>query len=76
MIEMRCPKCGSYNCDIISDTETKTKGYNVGSGLCGYIVMGGPIGLLCGACGMGKTKSKTRCFGYCSDCGRRFRVRD
>lgn len=72
---MRCPKCGNNNCDILTDVDVKTKGYGLGEGCCGYILLG-PIGFLCGACGMGESKTKTKHYGYCQDCGHKFRAHD
>ena len=65
---MRCPKCGEENCSAIGETETQ--GFGAGKGICGYLLLG-PFGLLCGLCGMGKTKG-TKVFFVCNNCGRRF----
>lgn len=65
---MICPECGSSNCQAISET-TRT-GYSLAKGCCGWLLLGGPLGLLCGLCGMGKTKSKI--FWVCHNCGKRF----
>lgn len=70
---MRCPSCGSENCHIIEESETKQKGYGVCSGVCGYLLLG-PIGFLCGLCGMGDGKTTRRAFWVCPNCGRKFRV--
>ncbi|WP_310603804.1 hypothetical protein [Anaerosporobacter sp.] len=70
---MRCPSCGSDNCHIIEESETTQKGYGVCSGVCGYLLLG-PIGFLCGLCGMGEGKTKRRSFWICPHCGRKFRV--
>ena len=67
--EPRCPYCGSYNIQVI--TEKETKGYDLASGCCGYICLGGPIGLLCGLLGMGDSKTKT--LRMCVSCGKKFR---
>ena len=70
---MRCPSCGSDNCHIIEESETRHKGYGVCSGICGYLILG-PIGFLCGLCGMGEGKTTRRAFWICQSCGRKFRV--
>ena len=38
---MRCPKCGSENCQIITETQTTGKDYSIGKGLCGWCLTGG-----------------------------------
>lgn len=74
---MRCPKCGNDQCQIITttNTESHTQGYGFGKGCCGYIVFG-PIGWLCGLCGMGKgrTISTTAMYWVCPHCGKKFRA--
>ena len=64
----KCPKCGSTRIQIV--TEKDTKGYDAGSGCCGTILFG-PLGLLCGACGLGD--SKTRAKRMCLNCGKKFK---
>ncbi len=66
---MRCPKCGSENTEILSSTETK--GFGAGKGILGLICFG-PIGLICGLCGMGK--SKTEHIIYCNNCGKKSKL--
>jgi hypothetical protein len=63
----RCPKCGSTNVQVVS--QTKTKGFGCGKGCCGAILLG-PFGWLCGLCGMGKGKSKI--LRVCAACGKKF----
>ena len=70
---MICKKCGSPNCMLIQESETENKGFGVGKGICGYIVFG-PIGILCGLCGMGEGKTTTKHYWICNDCGRKFRA--
>lgn len=75
-----CPKCKSRNIQIVTNTqyhtETKGGGYSASKGCCGYMILGGPLGLLCGACG---NKSKTTVTStttnawVCHDCGNKFR---
>lgn len=67
-----CPRCGSRNIQIINDYTTETKGFGVGKGCLGYLCLG-PIGLLCGMCGMGKTKTTNRACRMCVDCGEKFK---
>lgn len=67
-----CPKCGAYNCQTVTDTYTKGKDYGAGKGCCGYIIFG-PIGLLCGLCGSGKTTT-TKHFWVCPNCNHKFRA--
>jgi uncharacterized Zn finger protein len=56
---MSCPKCGSENVQVV--TETKTKGYSASKGCCGILLFPiiGFFGLLCGFCGMGKSKTRS-----------------
>nr|WP_243206527.1 hypothetical protein [Neobittarella massiliensis] len=70
---MKCPKCGSENCQIIQETNGKTKGFGAGKGCLGTLVFG-PVGFLCGLCGMGKGKTKTNTYWVCGNCGNKFKV--
>lgn len=70
---MRCPSCGGDSCHIIEESETKQKGFDLCSGLCGYVILG-PIGILCGMCGMGEGHTSKRAYWICTQCGRKFRV--
>ena len=67
-----CPRCGCPSCQIINESTTTGGDYGVCSGICGYILMG-PVGLLCGLCGM-DTKTKTRAYWVCPSCGKKFKV--
>lgn len=49
------------------------KGYGLGKGCCGYIVFG-PLGLLCGLCGMGEGKKSNKAYWICNECGKKFRA--
>ncbi len=69
---MRCPKCGSDTCQIITETTTTGKDFSAGKGCCGYILLG-PVGLLCGICGEGK-QTNSKSYWICSHCGRKFRA--
>ena len=68
---LKCPKCGSEHIQFATSTETK--GFSVGSSCCGYILLG-PLGLLCGLCGAGE--SKTKDFWVCHNCGAKFQAED
>lgn len=70
---MQCPRCNGSNLQIVSETEGSTKGYGAGKGCLGYLVFG-PIGFLCGLCGMGKGRCTTKTYWVCSDCGKKFRA--
>lgn len=67
-----CPKCGSNNLQIINDVTTETKGFGAGKGCLGALCFG-PIGLLCGMCGMGKSKTSNNTYRMCVDCGEKFK---
>lgn len=62
-----CPKCGSDRIQVVQDT--KTKGFGGMKAAAGCCIFNLP-GLLCGLCGMGKSKSKTR--RVCLNCGKKF----
>lgn len=73
-MKIHCPKCKSER--IISKTQTstttKSSGYKSGLGCLGWLLWG-PLGLLCGLCGMGSktTVKNSNCF-VCQDCGKEF----
>lgn len=69
---MQCPNCGNNNLQIITETSSSGKDFSVSKGLCGAILMG-PIGILCGACGKGKT-IKTTTYWVCPSCGYKFKA--
>lgn len=58
---MKCPKCGSQNVTSQAISETTTKGKTKGFGwiksCLGFLLFNIP-GILCGLCGMGKSKTK------------------
>ncbi|WMJ89841.1 hypothetical protein [Anaerocolumna sp. MB42-C2] len=70
---MRCPSCGSDHCHIIEEVESHQKGFGFFKGCCGYLILG-PIGWLCGLCGMGDSHTSKKAFWICNQCGRKFRV--
>lgn len=65
-----CTKCGCGGCQTVTQTKYKDGGYGVGSGICGYLILG-PIGLLCGLCGR-KSKFKSKTYWICPSCGKKF----
>ena len=69
---MKCPKCGCDNCQVITETKTSGKDFSVGKGLCGGLLLG-PLGLLCGACGKGKQVNSVN-YWVCPNCGNKFKV--
>jgi hypothetical protein len=75
MSEAKCPKCGSTQITVVSETidKTKTKGYGWIKACLGTILTG-PIGLLCGFCGKGKKKGQvhTHHQRMCLACGNKF----
>lgn len=80
---MRCPDCGSDRTKTYTNTTTNTvvheniKGYGVCKGVLGWAIFG-PVGFLCGLCGMGKGRTRTDVTTHhdtkyiCLDCGRKF----
>jgi ribosomal protein L37AE/L43A len=69
---MQCPKCGSTNVQAVSEITSKTKGFGLCKGSLGAILFG-PVGLLCGLCGMGKSKTTTDVLWVCGKCGNKFK---
>lgn len=67
---VHCPKCGGTHCNMMVKTKTDHTPFGIGNACCGYILFG-PIGFLCGACGMG-TSTETETYWYCEDCGKKF----
>lgn len=67
-----CPRCGSTDIEVVTETNGTTKGFGAGKGCCGYIILG-PIGLLCGLCGMGEGRTTTDTYRICRKCGARFK---
>ena len=70
---MTCPRCGSTHLHPITESESDVKGYGAGKGCLGYLIFG-PIGLLCGLCGMGEGRTRSRSYWACSQCGNKFRM--
>ena len=69
---MRCPKCGSEQVQLITETTTEGKDFSGEKGCCGYLVFG-PLGLLCGACGEGK-QTRSTSYWVCHACGRKWKA--
>jgi len=68
---IKCPSCGSSDIQAISEVEGKTKGFGCCSGAIGAILLG-PIGWLCGLCGMNKGKISSHTMWVCKNCGNKF----
>lgn len=66
---MRCPKCYSDNVQL--HVEKDKQGYSLGKGCCGFIFLGGPLGLLCGLCGKDNVVSEDE-YWICNGCGAKF----
>lgn len=71
---MRCPKCGKQNCHYVATSKTKVTGFSGGNACCGFLLMG-PMGLLCGMCGMGSETTNNE-YWICNDCGQKFQAGD
>lgn len=74
----KCPKCGGTEFDlaVYSDTKSQGKDFSVGQGCLGYLLFG-PLGILCGLCGQGKTTTTTHeTYHVCKHCGNKIRQRD
>lgn len=69
-IGVRCPNCNSGNCHMVYESATDSTPFSFGNACCGHILLG-PIGLLCGFCGMG-TSVKTTTYYKCDSCGTKF----
>lgn len=74
-----CPNCGAGSecCQPIPKVHVKTSGggYSFWDGCCGMILLG-PAGLLCGACGKGvKTEVRSETWFVCQKCGTEFMSR-
>jgi len=69
---MKCPKCGENNSQIINEVTTSGKDFSAGKGCCGVILLG-PIGILCGACGKGKQTYNNQ-YWVCNNCGNKWRA--
>lgn len=70
---MKCGKCGRDECQVITETRTTGEGFSVGKACCGWIIAGGPPGLLCGLCGEGK-EINSKSYWICKNCGNKFMV--
>ncbi len=70
---MICPKCNDNHCYLIQESETHEKGFGFFKGCCGYLIVG-PIGWLCGLCGMGEKHTTRRSYWICPSCGRKFKA--
>ena len=69
---MICPKCGSEDVTVLTETNTQGKDFSAGKGICGAL-LAGPIGILCGFCGKGK-QTTTETFWICKNCGNKWKA--
>ena len=69
---MTCPNCFSEKVYPVGEVNSKIKGYGCCKGGLGYLLFG-PIGFVCGLCGMGKGKTTTNVLWVCGDCGNKFK---
>ena len=69
---MTCPKCGSENCQIITEMRTEGTDYSVSKGCCGWL-LAGPPGVLCGFCTKGK-QTQTEAYWICNSCGKKWKA--
>lgn len=65
-----CPKCGGTRCHMITESKSSTTPFGFGDACCGMILLG-PLGILCGLCGMEST-AETKTYWVCQDCGNKF----
>ncbi len=65
-----CPKCGGTRCRMITESKSSTTSFGLGDACCGMILLG-PLGILCGLCGMEST-AETKTYWVCQDCGNKF----
>lgn len=70
---MKCPRCGADACQIVTETSSHYKGYGAGKGCLGYLCFG-PLGLLCGMCGMGEGRTHSKTYWICHNCGNKFQA--
>ena len=73
---IQCPHCGSRSIteSVRTDTHVRTKGFGCIKSLIGALILG-PVGFLCGLCGMNRVKSSvtsTSTVNRCNDCGTQF----
>jgi hypothetical protein len=65
-----CPHCGSDKVKIVQSVSNNGVGFDRKKGTCGCCLLG-PIGLLFGLIGSGKTHTST--FRMCENCGKKFK---
>ena len=75
--KFHCPRCKSTNLSVISSAEisaTSKGGFSACKGFFGYLCLG-PLGILCGACGKNKVKTKVKndTAWVCKNCSHRFK---
>lgn len=70
-----CPNCGNHDLQALNHTNVQTHGsdFSATKGCLGFLLFG-PLGILCGTCGQGKTTTTTnQTFWVCNKCGNKFR---
>ena len=67
---MKCPKCGSENCQFHTKTKVNASLFSWKDACCGSVCLG-PLGILCGLCGT-NIDTTTKEFWVCNDCGKKF----
>ena len=70
---MKCPRCGSEHLQVITESEGNVQGYGFGKGCLGRLILG-PIGWMCGLCGAGKQRYRSKSYWICNQCGNKFRT--
>lgn len=69
---MKCPKCGSNDCQILQEVNTEGQDFSVKKAICCGIF--DPFLILCGFCGKGK-QTKTSHYWLCNNCGRKWKIK-
>lgn len=69
---MQCPKCNENNSQIINEVHSTGKDFSAAKGCCGWFFFG-PLGILCGSCGKGKTTYNTQ-YWVCNNCGNKWKA--
>lgn len=71
---MKCPSCGSENCQFVTSSETHSKSFGAGDACCGFLLFG-PIGILCGLCGA-ESYTESKEYWICHQCGKKFSAKE
>ncbi|MGN0389814.1 MAG: hypothetical protein ACI4L2_03290 [Wujia sp.] len=67
---MKCPKCGSIDCKIVSETKESGRDYSICDGFLGELCLG-PSGFICGMTNDRDVDVQT--FWVCRKCGCKFK---